>query len=78
MKANKTPRGTARALRRASAAKSLNIGEAEPSPNTFAGRAAAWREGFDNETLARYDDLREEGYPRHQAMLMAGMSDPPE
>lgn len=30
------------------------------------------------ENAQRFCDLREEGYPTHQALLMAGLSDPPE
>lgn len=30
------------------------------------------------EDAQRYIDLREEGYPMHQALLMAGLADPPE
>lgn len=29
------------------------------------------------ETAQLYMDLREEGYPMHQALLMAGLADPP-
>lgn len=32
----------------------------------------------DAETAQRYCDLREEGYPTHQALLMAGLADPHE
>ena len=31
-----------------------------------------------DETIRRYIDLREEGYPAYQAKLMAGLIDPPE
>jgi hypothetical protein len=34
--------------------------------------------GCDSETACRYLDLREEGYPMHQALLMAGLTDPPD
>lgn len=34
--------------------------------------------GCSEETAGHYCDLRAEGYPQHQAMLMAGLSDPPE
>lgn len=34
--------------------------------------------GCSQETAQRYIDLRDEGYPQHQALLMAGLSDPPE
>lgn len=36
------------------------------------------RYGCSHERAQRYMDLREEGYPQHQALLMAGLSDPPE
>jgi hypothetical protein len=32
--------------------------------------------GCSSETAWRYLDLREEGYPQHQAALMAGLTDP--
>lgn len=34
--------------------------------------------GCSQETAQRYMDLRDEGYPMHQALLMAGLSDPPD
>jgi hypothetical protein len=34
------------------------------------------RYGCDDETAQRYLDLRDEGYPMHQALLMAGLADP--
>ena len=36
------------------------------------------RYSCDADTAQRYCDLREEGYPMHQALLMAGLSDPPD
>jgi len=32
--------------------------------------------GCDEERAQRYIDLREEGYPQYQALLMSGMADP--
>lgn len=32
--------------------------------------------GCSSETAQRYIDLREEGHPQHQALLMAGLADP--
>lgn len=32
----------------------------------------------DVETLYRYIDLRKEGYPTHQAIIMSGLGDPDE
>lgn len=32
--------------------------------------------GCDASDAERYLDLREEGYPRYQALLMAGLTDP--
>lgn len=34
-----------------------------------------WYPGID-EDWQRYRDLLEEGYPRHQALVMAGLADP--
>jgi hypothetical protein len=34
--------------------------------------------GCSEETAGRYCDLRAEGYQQHQALLMAGLSDPPD
>jgi hypothetical protein len=34
--------------------------------------------GCSAETAQRYMDLRDEGYPQYQALLMAGLSDPPQ
>lgn len=36
------------------------------------------RYGCDSESAQRYMDLREEGYLQHEALLMAGLSDPPD
>lgn len=36
------------------------------------------RYGCDAETAQRYIDLRDEGYPQHQALVMAGLADPHE
>jgi predicted ATPase len=36
------------------------------------------RYGCDAERAQRYIDLRDEGYSQHQALLMAGLADPPE
>ena len=36
------------------------------------------RYSCDAERAQRYIDLREEGYSQYQALLMAGLADPPE
>lgn len=69
----KTPRGTARALRRASAAPSLRIAATEPDRPD---EDDAWERAYQAELLARYRDYRDEGYSHYQAMLMSGRGDP--
>jgi hypothetical protein len=41
-------------------------------------RLRAAYQGASDETLYLYMDLREEGYPQQQALLMAGLTDPPD
>ena len=73
MSAVKVPRGTARALRRSSAAPSLRMA-------SFAGLAAGGGGCIQLDDMRRRRDeareLCEEGYSRTQALLMVGLADP--
>lgn len=64
----KTPRGTARALRRAALQ--------EQRAQAWADRVDAAQRLREDEDRAYYLDLRAEGYSHEQAMLMSGRGDP--